>query len=232
MVEGVRVELRASAVATPRMSESSTVDGGSGSAPTFTTSVTLYENAIARGTIALADTPRPQARAAIESLHALGLTTVLCSGDRLDVAQSIARELNITTVLAPVLPQEKLAHLQSLQLSRGPCLMLGDGLNDAPALAAADVGVAMGTGTDAAQSAGHVVLLGADLAQLPTFIRLARATMRRIHQTLAWAMLYNAVLIPVAAWGILNPMLAAGAMSLSSMSVVVSALWLRRARID
>ncbi|MCE9590125.1 MAG: heavy metal translocating P-type ATPase [Planctomycetes bacterium] len=184
------------------------------------------------GVIAMADEPRPGAAKAVEELRGLGLTVVMMSGDNAAAARAVAASVGIDQVLAPVLPGEKAAKVQELRKAGHVVAMVGDGINDAPALAAADVGVAMGGGADIAADAGHIVLVGGEPLALPRAIRLSRATLRRIHAGLFWAFIYNLVLIPVAALGWLHPMLAAGAMAFSSVSVVGNALWLRRAWRD
>ncbi|HEX7009329.1 MAG TPA: heavy metal translocating P-type ATPase [Phycisphaeraceae bacterium] len=181
------------------------------------------------GLIALADQVRDEARQAVAALHQLGLRTTLLSGDNRTTAQAVAQQLGIEQVMAPVLPTHKQEQVRLLQQEGRVVAMVGDGINDAPALAAADIGIAMGAGTDIAMEAGHVVLVGSNLMNLPRAIRLSRATMRRIRYGLFWAFIYNVVLIPIAAAGWLHPMLAAGAMAFSSVSVVLNALYLRRA---
>ncbi len=182
------------------------------------------------GLIALADQIKPDAAAVIDQLHALGLKVILMTGDREGAARAVADELGIDEVLAEVLPQDKHAKIESLQASGKVVAMAGDGINDAPALAAADIGIAMGTGTDIAMESGHIVLVGGDLRGLVRAVLLSRATMKRIRMGLFWAFIYNVVLIPVAVAGYLHPMLAAAAMSLSSVSVIANALWLHRMR--
>lgn len=184
------------------------------------------------GVIAMADEVRPGAKDAVAQLHALGLKVVMMSGDNAATAGAVAGGLGIDEVLAPVLPGDKAAKVESLRRAGYVVAMVGDGINDAPALAAADVGVAMGGGADIAADAGHIVLVGGDPLALPRAIRLSRATLRRIYAGLFWAFIYNIVLIPVAAAGWLHPMLAAAAMAMSSVSVVGNALWLRRAWRD
>ncbi|TVQ59818.1 MAG: copper-translocating P-type ATPase [Phycisphaerales bacterium] len=179
---------------------------------------------------ALADTEREGAAEAVRALHAMGLRVVLLTGDSETVARAVAARLGIDDVHAQVLPQDKAAHVRELQERGERVAMVGDGVNDAPALAQADLGVAMGRGADVAVDAGHIVLTGDDLSALPRAIALCRATMRRIRTGLFWAFAYNALLIPVAAFGFLHPMLAAAAMSLSSVSVVANALSLRLRR--
>ncbi|PPB82208.1 Cu+-exporting ATPase [Albidovulum inexpectatum] len=183
----------------------------------------------------VADPIKPGARAAIEALHALGLTTAMVSGDTASTARTIARELGIDRVEAEVLPDGKVAVIEELK-SQGLTAFVGDGINDAPALAAADIGIAMGTGTDVAIESAEVVLMTGDPEAVADAVRLSRATMRNIRQNLIWAFGYNVALIPVAAGVLypfggpmLSPMLAAGAMALSSVFVVTNALRLRRA---
>ena len=179
------------------------------------------------GLIGLADQVRPEASEALAALKKLGLRIVMMTGDSQFAADHVARELSIDRTFAEVKPADKRQHVLDLQVSNKSVVMVGDGINDAPALAEADLGIAIGGGTDIARDAGHVVLVGSDLRLLPTTIKLGRATMRRIIAGLLWASVYNVCLIPLAATGLLHPMYAALAMSLSSVSVVVNALWLR-----
>jgi len=185
--------------------------------------------------IAVSDPLRPGAAAAVAALHALGLRTAMISGDSRATAEAVARALGIDTVTAEVLPEGKVAALAALR-GAGGLAFVGDGINDAPALAAADTGIAIGTGTDVAIEAAEVVLMRGDPAAVATAIRLSRATMRNIRQNLVWAFGYNVLLIPVAAGllyplngMLLSPALAAAAMALSSVFVVSNALRLRRA---
>jgi Cu+-exporting ATPase len=188
---------------------------------------------------ALADTPKSAAREAIAILRARGLRTLLVSGDTQRAAAAIARELGIDEVRAGVKPAEKAALVAELQRSGRRVAMVGDGVNDAPALASADVGIAIGSGTDVAIASAGVVLVGGDPRGVPRALRLSRATVNAIRQNLFWAFVYNVLLIPVAAgvfypftgW-VLSPVLAAGAMALSSVTVVTNSLRLRSARID
>jgi len=179
------------------------------------------------GLIGLADEIRPEASEALASLRKLGLRIVMMTGDSRYAAQQVERELQIDQTFAEVKPADKRQKVLDLQVANKSVVMVGDGINDAPALAEADLGIAIGGGTDIAQDAGHVVIVGDNLTLLPTTIRLGRATMRRIIAGLLWASIYNICLIPLAATGRMDPMFAALAMSLSSVSVVINALWLK-----
>jgi Cu+-exporting ATPase len=187
---------------------------------------------------ALTDRPKPHTRETVKRLtDELGLRVMLLTGDHARVAELAAEEAGIKEVRHGVKPADKATFIADLQRGvRGedpvPVAMVGDGINDAPALATADIGIAMGTGSDAAKQAGHIVLASGDVRGIPRAIVLSRAMIARIKAGLAWATVYNAVLIPVAAMGLLNPMLAAGAMVLSSLSVLGNALWLHRVRLD
>ena len=192
------------------------------------TVVAVVVNGQPKGFVALADRIKPEAANVVEDLHAFGLNVILMTGDHVSAAKWVGNELKVDDVFSDVLPQDKYLKVIGLQQRGRIVAMVGDGINDAPALAAADIGIAMGAGTDVAMEAGHVVLVGGDLVGLSRAIRLSRATMRRIHVGLFLAFVYNVVLIPLAVLGYLHPMLAAVAMSASSVSVVANALWLKR----
>lgn len=182
----------------------------------------------ARGVLAVADTIRPSSAATVVELAELGATAAMITGDNARTAAAIADEVGITNVLAEVLPGEKAAEVARLQDAGSNVAFVGDGINDAPALTRADLGMAVGSGTDVAIEAGDIVLVSGDPRLAATALKLAKATFRTIKQNLGWAFGYNVAAIPLAAAGLLNPMVAAAAMAFSSVSVVSNSLRLRR----
>jgi cation-transporting ATPase V len=183
-----------------------------------------------RGVLALADTVRPEARAAVQELARQGIRVAMLTGDNRRTADAIAAELGIRRVLAEVLPEDKVAEVRRLQTEGRTVAMVGDGVNDAPALVQADLGIAIGTGTDVAIEASDITLLAEDLTTVPRALRLSRRTLRTIRQNLGWAFGYNLAALPLAALGLLNPVIAGAAMGLSSVSVVANSVRLRRFR--
>jgi Cu+-exporting ATPase len=181
-----------------------------------------------RGALAVGDTVKPSAAAAVAGLRGLGLRPVLLTGDNEATARAVGAAVGIDDVIAGILPADKAAAVRDLQARGHRVAMVGDGVNDAPALAAADLGMAIGAGTDVAISAADLILLNQDLSVVPEAIALARAARKTIRRNLAWAFGYNVAAVPLAALGFLNPLIAAAAMTMSSVVVVANSLRLRR----
>ena len=184
------------------------------------------------GIIAVADTLKESSVAAIKALKKEGVEVIMLTGDNERTARAIAGQAGIEKVIANVLPGEKAGVIKGLQGEGKVVAMVGDGINDAPALAQADIGIAIGSGSDVAKETGGIILVRDDVRDVVAAIRLSRATMRKIKQNIFWAFIYNSLGIPIAALGLLNPMIAAAAMALSSLSVVTNSATLKRLKLQ
>lgn len=182
------------------------------------------------GMVAVADTVKETSKEAVARLQAMGINVIILTGDNWRTAEAIAREVGVDQVIAEVLPEQKAEEVKKLQAAGKKVAMVGDGINDAPALAVADVGMAIGTGTDIAMEAADVTLMRGDLNSIVDALYMSQKTVRNIHQNLFWALAYNVIGIPVAAAGFLAPWLAGAAMAFSSVSVVLNALRLQRVK--
>jgi Cu+-exporting ATPase len=202
------------------------------------TTVWLAVDGVAVGVLGVADPIKPTTREAVRELHEVGLKIIMCTGDNERTAESVAHELGIDEFKAQVMPDEKIDIVKKLKSQRAIVAMAGDGINDAPALAAADVGIAMGAGTDVAIESAGITLVKGDLMGIVKAVHLSRAVMRNIRQNLFFAFIYNALGVPIAAgvlypfFGLLlSPMIAGAAMSFSSVSVILNALRLRSIKL-
>ena len=182
------------------------------------------------GWIAVADPPRPTSSKAVAQLHKNAIATVMLTGDNQRTAETVASRVGILHIAAGIMPEEKVDEVIALQQDGRKVAMVGDGINDAPAMAMADVGIAMGSGNDVAMASAEITLMRPDLRLVPDAIEISKATVRKIRQNLFWAFAYNLVALPLAMFGVLTPVIAGTAMAMSSVSVVTNALTLKRWR--
>ncbi|MCJ7470166.1 HAD-IC family P-type ATPase, partial [Candidatus Bathyarchaeota archaeon] len=196
------------------------------------TAMILAVNGKPAGIVAAMDTPKENAVESIRKLKNMKLEVAMLTGDNERTAKAIAKQLEIDQVIANVLPWEKVNAIKKMQSEGKTVAMVGDGINDAPALAQADIGIAIGSGTDIAKETGGIVLIKDDLRDVALGVELSKKTMRKINSNLFWAFAYNTIMIPIAAVGLLNPMYAAGAMAISSLTVVTNSATLKLAKFD
>ena len=194
------------------------------------TPVYFIKDNMVKGVIAVADVMRENSIEAIKKLNEKNIEVFMITGDHKITAEAVGKKLGIKNIIAEVLPNQKAEEVKKLQASGKIVAFVGDGINDAPALAQADLGIAIGSGTDVAVEAGNIVLMTADPLKVVSAIDLSKKTFKTIKQNLFWAFFYNTAAIPLAALGFLNPMIAAGAMSFSSVSVVLNSLRIKRFR--
>ena len=195
------------------------------------TAIFTAVNGELKGLIAVEDPIKLNSKEAVRTLYKMGIDIVMISGDNKRTAEAIAKRVGINKVISDILPDGKAEVVKELQKKNNIVAMVGDGINDAPALAQADVGIAIGTGTDIAIETSQITLVKGDLRDVVKSIRLSHKTIRTIKQNLFWAFIYNSLGIPLAALGLLNPMFAALAMSFSSVSVVANSLRLKRSKL-
>jgi len=196
------------------------------------TAMIVSKEGVIAGVIAVADTIKEHSKAAVSALKKEGIEVIMLTGDNERTAKAVAKDIGIDNIIANVLPNEKASVIKGLQAAGKVVAMVGDGINDAPALAQADIGIAIGSGSDVAKETGGIILVKDDVRDVVAGIRLSKATMRKIKQNLFWAFIYNTVGIPIAALGYLNPIIAAAAMALSSLSVVGNSATLKILKID